>query len=85
MYHSTRLAGTAPKALIFNEITTKIALGAVVMRIPSITDLDQDPLEIITTGDWVVVDATNGIVEVTKAAPVAAAAHKKSGEKLTGD
>ena len=66
MYHTTRLAGTAPKALVFNEMTTKIALGAVVMRIPSITDLDRDPLDIIETGDWVIVDADNGIVEVLK-------------------
>jgi predicted aconitase with swiveling domain len=66
MYHTTRLAGTAPRALIFNEMTTKIALGAVVMRIPSITDLDRDPLDIIETGDWVIVDADNGIVEVRK-------------------
>ena len=66
MYHTTRLAGTAPKALIFNEMTTKIALGAVVMRIPSVTDLDRDPLDIIETGDWVIVDADNGVVEVLK-------------------
>ena len=66
MYHTARLAGTAPKALVFNEMTTKIALGAVVMRIPSVTDLDRDPLEIIETGDWVVVDGDNGIVTVEK-------------------
>jgi len=66
MYHITRLAGTAPKALIFNEMTTKVALGAVVMRIPSVTDFDRDPLEVIETGDWVVVDADRGCVEVRK-------------------
>ena len=66
MYHTARLAGTAPKALIFNEMTTKVALGAVVMRVPSITDLDQDPLDVIETGDWVMVDADRGIVEVVK-------------------
>jgi uncharacterized protein len=66
MYHTARLAGSAPKALVFNETTTKIALGAVVMRVPSITDLDHDPLDIIDTGDWVVVDADRGIVEVVK-------------------
>ena len=66
MYHTTRLAGTAPKALVFNEMTTKIALGAVVMRIPSVTDLDRDPLDVIETGDWVVVDGDHGIVEVVK-------------------
>jgi predicted aconitase with swiveling domain len=66
MYHTTRLAGTAPKALIFNEMTTKVALGAVVMRVPSVTDLDQNPLDVIETGDWVTVDADRGIVEVIK-------------------
>jgi predicted aconitase with swiveling domain len=67
MYHITRLAGTAPRAMIFNEMTTKIALGAVVMRVPSVTALDQDPLEVIETGDWVIVDGDKGIVEIHKA------------------
>jgi predicted aconitase with swiveling domain len=67
MYHITRLAGTAPKALVFNEMTTKVALGAVVMRVPSVTDLDQDPLEVIETGDWVIVDGDEGSVEIHKA------------------
>jgi predicted aconitase with swiveling domain len=66
VFHTTRLAGVAPKALLFNEMTTKIALGAVVMRVPAMTQLDRDPLEIIETGDWVRVDADNGIVEVRK-------------------
>jgi predicted aconitase with swiveling domain len=66
MYHTARLAGTAPKALVFNEMTTKIALGAVVMRIPAVTDLDRDPLELIETGEWVIVDGDRGIVEVQK-------------------
>lgn len=67
VFHFARLAGTAPKAMVFNEMTTKIALGAVVMRVPSVTDLDQDPLKIIETGDWVHVDGDKGIVEVIKA------------------
>jgi predicted aconitase with swiveling domain len=66
MYHTSRLAGTAPKALVFNEMTTKVALGAVVMRVPSVTDFDRDPLDVIETGDWVIVDGDNGIVEVHK-------------------
>jgi len=36
------------------------------MHIPAITGLDQDPLEVIKTGDWVKVDADNGVVEVTR-------------------
>lgn len=66
MYHTTRLAGTSPRALVFNEMTAKIALGAVVMRIPSVTGLDRDPLDIIETGDWVIVDGDAGTVEIRK-------------------
>jgi predicted aconitase with swiveling domain len=68
-FHVTRLTGTAPKALVFNEMTTKIALGAVVMRIPSVTDLDQDPLQVIQTGDWVSVDGDRGLVEIRRQGP----------------
>ncbi|OGT70184.1 MAG: hypothetical protein A3I78_05555 [Gammaproteobacteria bacterium RIFCSPLOWO2_02_FULL_56_15] len=66
VFHFTRLAGTAPRAMIFNEMTTKVALGAVVARVPSVTDLDRDPLEVIENGDWVKVDGDHGIVEITK-------------------
>jgi predicted aconitase with swiveling domain len=65
-FHIARLAGKAPLAMLFNEMTTKIALGAVVAHAPSVTDFDRDPLELIENGDWVKVDADNGIVEVTK-------------------
>ena len=66
-FHLARLTGSAPRAMVFTQMTTKIALGAVVMRAPAVTDLDQDPLAVIETGDWVKVDADRGIVEVTKA------------------
>ncbi|WP_102348835.1 aconitase X swivel domain-containing protein [Bacillus sp. Marseille-P3661] len=65
-FHTSRIAGAAPKAMLFNVMTTKAALGAVVTRVPSLTDFDQDPLDIIETGDWVKVDADNGVVEITK-------------------
>ncbi len=65
-FHVARLAGKAPLAMVFNEMTTKIALGAVVAHTPAVTDFDQDPLKVIETGDWVKVDGDNGIVEVTK-------------------
>lgn len=68
-FQTARLAGAGPVAVIFNEMTTKVALGVVVMRVPAMTDLDKDPLAIIKNGDWVKVDADNGIVEVTRKAP----------------
>ncbi|CAN7565994.1 aconitase X swivel domain-containing protein [Neorhizobium sp. LjRoot104] len=68
-FHMTRLNGVQPAAMIFTRMTTKIALGAVVTRVPAITELDQDPLSVIETGDWVVVDADAGTVTVTKKSP----------------
>ena len=66
IFHMTRLMNTAPAAFLFNEMTTKMALGAVVTHAPAMTDFDRDPLACIETGDWVRVDADRGIVEVTK-------------------
>ncbi|TNC23339.1 DUF126 domain-containing protein [Amycolatopsis alkalitolerans] len=66
-FQSTRLMGTAPLAMLFTNITTKAALGAVVTRVPSITGFDRDPVEVISTGDWVRVDADAGVVEIKPA------------------
>jgi predicted aconitase with swiveling domain len=66
IFHVARLAGTAPKAMIFNEMTTKVALGAVVTHAPAVTELDKNPLLAISTGDWVKVDADKGIIEIMK-------------------
>jgi len=67
-FHLARIANAPPKEMVFNVMTTKIALGAVVMRAPSVTDFDRDPLTVIETGDWVKVDGDLGIVEIIKKA-----------------
>lgn len=61
-----RLSGKTPKAMIIGKINSLTGMGAVMMRVPTITDLDRDPTEIIATGDWVKVDADRGIAEVIK-------------------
>ena len=66
IFHMTRLTGRAPLGMLFNVTTTKAALGAVVLRVPTMTDFDQDPLELIETGDWVRIDADAGEVQVWK-------------------
>lgn len=66
MFHMTRLMNVAPAAFLFNEMTTKMALGAVVTHAPSMTDFERDPLACIATGDWVRVDADRGLIEITK-------------------
>jgi predicted aconitase with swiveling domain len=66
MFRRARLAGTAPRALIFNEMTTKAALMAVALRAPALTALNKDPLKVIRTGDWVKIDADAGTIEITR-------------------
>jgi len=59
-----RLAGQSPKAMIIREVNSLTGIGAVVMRVPTVTDLDRDPTEVIATGDWVRINADQGLVEV---------------------
>ncbi|MEO6388050.1 MAG: DUF126 domain-containing protein [Croceibacterium sp.] len=66
IFHMTRLTGKAPLGLLFTITTTKAALGAVVLRVPTMTDFDIDPLDLIETGDWVRIDADAGEVHVWK-------------------
>jgi uncharacterized protein len=68
-FQSTRLLGTAPIAMVFARLSAKSALGAVVTRVPAVTDLDADPCEVIKTGDWVRVDADRGVVQVRPERP----------------
>jgi uncharacterized protein len=68
-FQATRLLGTAPLAMVFTTLSTKSALGAVVTRVPTVTDLDEDPTLVIETGDWVTVDADRGIVTARSRLP----------------
>jgi predicted aconitase with swiveling domain len=63
-FHLARLNGTAPAAMVFAKLNTKVALGAVITRVPAVTELDRDPCTAIRTGDRVRVDGDRGIVEV---------------------
>jgi predicted aconitase with swiveling domain len=65
-FHTARVMGMAPAAWLFKLMCTKVALGTVVSHAPAMTDFDQDPLQLIQTGDWVHVDAVNGVVTVSR-------------------
>lgn len=65
-FHMTRLNGVSPAAMLFTRMTTKMALGAVVTRVPAMTEFEQDPFDHIQTGDWIDVDADAGEIRITK-------------------
>ncbi|WP_448809237.1 aconitase X swivel domain-containing protein [Agromyces bauzanensis] len=67
-FQSTRLMGTAPAAMVFDVLTTKAVLGAIVTRVPTVVEAVPAPLESIRTGDLVRVDGDAGIVTILRRA-----------------
>lgn len=58
--------GNAPAAFVNTEIDALAVLGCVVNQIPMVAELEQDPFEVIETGDHVCVDADKGVIVVAK-------------------
>jgi predicted aconitase with swiveling domain len=56
--------GNNPAAVICLQAEAILASAAITAGIPMVDKLDQNPLEVIKTGDYVKVDATAGIVEI---------------------
>jgi uncharacterized protein len=67
-FQSTRLMDTAPAAMVFNVLTTKAVLGAIVTRVPTVVEAAPNPLETIRTGDLVRVDGDAGLVTLIRRA-----------------
>ena len=65
-YGRTRAFGTNPAAFIYRKGNNLTIFAAMIMKVPTVTDFDQDPLAVIETGDFVRVDGDNGLVEVFK-------------------
>jgi uncharacterized protein len=59
--------GNAPAAFVNQDVDALAVLGCVVNGIPMVSDLDQDPFEVIATGDHVRIDANQGVMRITKA------------------
>ncbi len=54
--------------MVFSKMSTKAVLGAVVTRVPTVSELDEDPVQVIRTGDLVEVDAYSGTVTILQRA-----------------
>ncbi len=65
-YGMTREFGKNPAAFLYRRGNNLTVFAAMNMKVPTVTDFDQDPTEVIETGDYVRVDGDRGIVEVFK-------------------
>jgi hypothetical protein len=65
-YGRSRFFNTNPAAFVYRQGNNLTVFAAMVANVPTVTDFDRDPTEVIETGDHVIVNGDKGIVEVIK-------------------
>lgn len=58
--------GKKPAAFVHTVASPLNVLCALQAHVPSMTDFERDPMEVIETGDMVLVNADEGYIEITK-------------------
>jgi predicted aconitase with swiveling domain len=58
--------GKAPKAIINRAANPTTVVAAILCEIPMVYECNRDPLKVIETGDWVEVNAEEGILRIRK-------------------
>jgi len=56
--------GNTPAGMICLDVEPVMAMVAIMNDIPMVHRLDQNPLEVLKTGDYIKMDATKGVVEI---------------------
>lgn len=66
MYGHTKAYDVNPLAMLCSKTISYSIFAGMIMKQPMMTDFDTDPLEVISSGDRVIVNADEGYVEVIK-------------------
>ena len=65
-FYMLKKAGKAPRAVINIDANPTTVAGAIISNTPMVYKLDKNPLQIIETGDLVLVDGDKGTISITK-------------------
>ena len=65
-YAATKAFGKNPVAMLISQAISISVFTGMGLQQPTMTDFDQDPVEVIETGDYVYVNADEGYVKVVK-------------------
>ena len=65
-YYAAFKRGSGPKGIINIKAEGVVVISAIITGTPMVHELEQDPLTVIQTGDFIRIDADNGFVEVKK-------------------
>jgi predicted aconitase with swiveling domain len=63
-FHAAKARNIGPAGLILPRLDSRLAVTVAVLGLPTITELDQDPFEIIPPDSLVEIDADRGLVTV---------------------
>ena len=59
--------GICPAGWVIKKMDSRLGVAVASLDVPAVSDFEEDdPMEIIKTGDWVKVDGSTGIVEITR-------------------
>lgn len=64
LIYATAKNNKGPKAVINVKVDSVTAIGCILAEIPMVAELKPDPITSIKSGDWVEVDALQGIVRI---------------------
>lgn len=66
-FKSAKLMGVCPAGWVVKKIDSRLGVAIASLDVPAVSDFEEDdPMEIIKTGDWVKIDGSTGIVEITR-------------------
>ena len=63
-FHSAQVAGFGPAGLVFPRLDSRTAVTAAVLRVPLVTDLEEDIFSVIAVGDRIRIDGDRGTIEI---------------------
>lgn len=67
-FGATRVSGAAPKGWIFTRIDSSAGVASAVLKIPTVVDIEgnNDPCQLIATGDRVKINGETGEIIISK-------------------
>ena len=63
-FHSAQVAGFGPAGLVFPKLDSRTAVTAAVLKVPLVTDIDEDIFSLIKLGERVRIDGDSGKIEI---------------------
>ena len=65
-FKATKINGFAPAGWVVTKVDSRVGVAIASLERPAVCDFaGDDPVEVIKTGDWVKIDGSTGVVEVT--------------------